>query len=79
MSIDIQITVAEIALERPQAAAVFEKLGIDNCCDGGKPLASACDAAGVNVVQVTDLLEQAVGADKPGNDTGTGLNNHLPA
>jgi regulator of cell morphogenesis and NO signaling len=70
MTIDIQRTVGEIALERPQAAAVFEKLGIDYCCGGGKPLASACEAAGVNVVQVTHLLEKAVAADKPGINTG---------
>jgi regulator of cell morphogenesis and NO signaling len=70
MSIDIQRTVAEITLERPQAAAVFEKLGIDYCCGGGKPLAAACEVAGVNVAQVTDLLEQAAVADKPGTDDG---------
>jgi regulator of cell morphogenesis and NO signaling len=70
MSIDTQRTVREIALERPQAAAVFEKLGIDYCCGGGKPLASACEGAGVGVAQVTDLLEQATVADNPGTDAG---------
>ena len=30
MSIDTQRTVAEIALERPESAAIFEKLGIDS-------------------------------------------------
>ena len=68
MSIDTQRTVAEIALERPQAAAVFEKLGIDYCCGGGKPLASACEAAGVSVDRVTDLLEQTAGVAKPGSE-----------
>jgi regulator of cell morphogenesis and NO signaling len=70
MSIDIQRTVGEIALERPQAAAVFEKLGIDYCCGGGKALVSACEAAGANVAQVTHLLEQAAVAGKPGTDAG---------
>jgi regulator of cell morphogenesis and NO signaling len=61
MSIDIQRSVAEIALDRPQAAAVFEKLGIDYCCGGSKPLASACQAAGIDVNQVANLLEEASG------------------
>ena len=64
MGIDIQKTVAEIALERPQAAAVFEKLGIDYCCGGKKPLAAACEAAGIDVNHVEGLLEGA-GTDQP--------------
>jgi len=58
MSIDTQKTVAEIAQERPQAAATFEKPGIDYCCGGGKPLAAACEAAGIDVNPVADLLEE---------------------
>jgi regulator of cell morphogenesis and NO signaling len=64
MGIDTERTVAEIALERPQAAAVFEKLGIDYCCGGRKPLAAACEEAGIDVKQVDDLLEKARGADE---------------
>lgn len=56
MGIDAQRTVAEIAVEKPQAAAVFEKLGIEYCCGGGKPLAAACEAAGIDVKHVEDLL-----------------------
>jgi regulator of cell morphogenesis and NO signaling len=63
MSIDTQRTVAEIALERPQAAATFEKLGIDYCCGGGKPLAAVCEAAGLDVNQVADMLETTTGVD----------------
>jgi len=59
MSIDTQRTVSEIALERPQAAAVFEKLGIDYCCGGKKPLAAACEEAGVDLNHVEGLLEGA--------------------
>jgi regulator of cell morphogenesis and NO signaling len=69
MSIDTHRTVAEIALERPQAAAVFEKLGIDYCC-GGKPLAAACDAAGIDVNHVANLLEATAGTDQPGAEVG---------
>ena len=70
MSIDIQRTVAEIALDRPQAAAVFEKLGIDYCCGGRKPLAAACQAAGIDVNRVASLLEEANG--KTGQEIETG-------
>jgi regulator of cell morphogenesis and NO signaling len=59
MGIDTERTVAEIALERPQAAAVFEKLGIDYCCGGRMPLAAACQKAGIDVDQVEGLLESA--------------------
>ena len=64
MSIDTQQTVAEIALEKPQAAAVFEKLGIDYCCGGNKPLAAACEEAGVDLNHVEGLLEGAA-KDQP--------------
>ena len=66
MSIDTQRTVAEIALERPESAAVFERLGIDYCCGGGKPLAAACEAAGIDVNNVATQLEGAVRATQAG-------------
>ncbi len=70
MSIDTQRTVAEIALSKPQAAATFEKLGIDYCCGGGKPLAAACEAAGIDVDHVADLLERTGGTDQTGVEAG---------
>jgi len=69
MGIDTQKTVAEIALEKPQAAAIFEKLGIDYCCGGRKPLAAACEAAGVDVNHVADLLETPAGGDLCGSES----------
>lgn len=57
MGIDPERTVAEIALEKPHAAAVFEKLGIDYCCGGGKPLSAACEEAGIDVNDVEGLLD----------------------
>jgi regulator of cell morphogenesis and NO signaling len=65
MNIDTQRTVADIALEKPQAAAVFEKLGIDYCCGGRKPLAEACEQAGVELNHVRNLLEEAFSTDQP--------------
>ena len=58
MSIDTERTVAEIVFERPQAAEVFERLGIDYCCGGRKPLAVVCGEAGIDVDHVADLLER---------------------
>ena len=49
-------TVREYALEIPAATRIFEKLGIDYCCGGGKSLAEACTAAGVSVDEVLDSL-----------------------
>ena len=52
----IEKTVREIATENPASVRVFEKLGIDYCCGGRKPLAQACAEAGVPVEQALDLL-----------------------
>ncbi len=49
-------TVRDYALELPAATRIFEKLGIDYCCGGGKSLTDACTAAGVSVDEVLHLL-----------------------
>ena len=60
-------TVREYAVETPNATRVFERLKIDYCCGGGRSLGEACALAGVDVGEVTRLLEQAgeVSADMP--------------
>ena len=50
-------TVREVALENPGAARVFEKLGIDYCCGGGKSLQEACRDAHLNFDDVCHSLE----------------------
>jgi regulator of cell morphogenesis and NO signaling len=57
-------TVKEYALEMPGATRIFEKLGIDYCCGGGKSLADACVTAGVAVDEVLGSLEQIGNSDK---------------
>jgi regulator of cell morphogenesis and NO signaling len=63
-------TVREIAIEMPGATRVFEKMGIDYCCGGTKPITEACRAAGVTVEEVVESLEnieatsQALGGSK---------------
>jgi regulator of cell morphogenesis and NO signaling len=52
-------TVRDVALELPQATRVFEKLKIDYCCRGDMPLGEACRTAGVDVENLTRMLEEA--------------------
>src|SRR3974390_1512228 len=52
-------TVAQIAIENPNAAREFEKLGIDYCCGGKQTLDEACAAANVSVDEVLSRLEKA--------------------
>jgi regulator of cell morphogenesis and NO signaling len=63
-------TVRELALENPAATRVFEKLGIDYCCGGSKPLTEACAAAGASVEEVLRTLETSSRpfADDTGRD-----------
>jgi len=57
-------TVAQIALENPNAAREFEKLGIDYCCGGRQTLDEACVAAKLPVDEVLARLEK-LSADSP--------------
>jgi len=52
-------TVREIALQQPTSIRVFEKLGIDYCCGGRKPLMEACQARNLEVDAVIASLEAA--------------------
>jgi regulator of cell morphogenesis and NO signaling len=51
-------TVREIAIETPGATRVFEKMGIDYCCGGARPITEACQSAGVTVEEVALSLEK---------------------
>jgi regulator of cell morphogenesis and NO signaling len=59
MTISAKMTVRELAVEVPGATRLFEKLGIDYCCGGGKALEEACANAGVPVTQIISSLEEA--------------------
>ena len=52
-------TVREIVLQFPQAAGVFESLGIDYCCGGKQTLDEACRQVGVTVETVRTKLQQS--------------------
>jgi regulator of cell morphogenesis and NO signaling len=55
--IDPARTVAELAVERPSRARVFERLGLDYCCGGKRPLREACAEAGLDAATVVAMLE----------------------
>jgi regulator of cell morphogenesis and NO signaling len=51
--------VRDLVLEKPAAARVFEKFGIDYCCGGGQTLADACKAVHRSVEEVTAEIEKS--------------------
>jgi regulator of cell morphogenesis and NO signaling len=59
MTLTATKTVRELAIEMPNATRIFEKLKIDYCCGGAKPLAEACAVAGVKLDDVIRLLEES--------------------
>ena len=67
---DVSKTVREFALEIPQATRLFETMGIDYCCGGGKSLRDACASANVPVDDVVSKLLASVkqGMSSQGTD-----------
>ena len=59
MTIDATSTVRELALALPGATRIFEQLGIDYCCGGGRTLHDACQKANLTLSTVALALEQA--------------------
>ena len=59
MSTTAEKTVRELAIEKPGAVRVFEKLGIDYCCGGKVSLEQACRTASLSVGEVLATLEVA--------------------
>lgn len=57
--INSTMKVREVAIDIPQATRILERLRIDYCCGGDRPLGEACSAAGVEFENVKQLLEQA--------------------
>ncbi|MFP4145700.1 MAG: iron-sulfur cluster repair di-iron protein [Phycisphaeraceae bacterium] len=56
-TISTQTTVGELVAQRPARSRVFEKLGIDYCCGGRKPLAEVCEKKGLDPQTVLTMLE----------------------
>ena len=53
----IESTVGQLVVERPSRARLFEKLGIDYCCGGKKPLQQAIIEKGLDPQKVVAELE----------------------
>ncbi len=58
MSLDANASVREFALSMPNATRVFEQLGIDYCCGGGRSLRDACKHVGMSVENIMTRLEE---------------------
>ena len=72
MAIDTNKTIREFVLELPSSIQVFEKLGIDYCCGGQKPLGEAC-AAGVKLENVVAALDALQGQQQSRAESGQDL------
>jgi len=55
-------TIADLVIEEPARARVFERLGLDYCCGGNKSLRDACERRGLDV----DGVLSALAAENPG-------------
>ncbi len=62
-SLKLDRTLGEIVATNPDAARVFERLGIDYCCGGQSTLADACRRAGLAPLRVAESLEAAQAAN----------------
>lgn len=58
----IETTVGELVAQRPSRSRVFEKLGIDYCCGGNRPLSEACAAKGLDADTILTTLLAAEGS-----------------
>ena len=57
--VDPAMTLGEIVTQRPGLAATLERIGLDYCCHGGRTLAEAAEAAGLDTQAVAEQLAQA--------------------
>ena len=81
-TIDIATQVKDLVIERPGRARVFEKLGIDYCCGGKRPLAEVCEEKGLDAAAVTAALVEVDAAPvhgDPSEMTLTALADHIEA
>jgi len=74
-------TIADLVLEAPGRARIFEQLGLDYCCGGKKSLADACERRGLDVDAVVTALavDGPAGADDIAGLTVAELCDHIVA
>ena len=56
-------TLGELVLQQPEAAVLFERLGLDYCCGGRRTLDEACSQQGLDAKTVSAVLDAL--AEKP--------------
>jgi regulator of cell morphogenesis and NO signaling len=78
MQIAAEKTVRDLALEIPGATRVLEKLGIDYCCGGARPINEACQAAGVTLEEIAQSLSTQA-ATQPSADSRDWMTESLSA
>jgi regulator of cell morphogenesis and NO signaling len=61
MNVERDSQVGRIATEHPIATRVFDRYGIDYCCGGGVPLATACASRGLDAERVIEEIRKEVG------------------
>ena len=61
-------TIADLVIEDPGRARVFERLGLDYCCGGRRSLADACEERGLDVGAVVTSLAAAAADGAAGAD-----------
>jgi regulator of cell morphogenesis and NO signaling len=69
-TIDFDTTLAELVTTQPRLARELERRGLDYCCGGGRTVAEASSAAGLDPATVVDELvaasaSEAVGGAEP--------------
>lgn len=62
MRLTIDTPVGKIAAEHPRATRAFARHRIDYCCGGGRTLAAACEARGLDANSVLEEVEQEIGS-----------------
>ncbi len=53
---DLRTTVSTIVADRPNRSRFFERLGVDYCCGGNKPIGEVCAESGLDAKSILDAL-----------------------
>jgi regulator of cell morphogenesis and NO signaling len=57
MPLNLESTIGQLVTERPGRARIFESFGIDYCCGGKLPLATACEKLNLDPAVVLNVLQ----------------------
>lgn len=60
MSINLDTTVAQIAVEYPLSTRVFARHNIDFCCGGGSPLEEVCRQNGLEAAEILTEIQNEI-------------------